>query len=239
MIQRFILKLKHRCFEKENKLDWEDVGSHNPLVVEGSIYKDSVKSQSDTVNFESLIVEPTDSSLPSIEIPALAVGLNHKSIPSSANKNTRQWITSFYNVFNEGDYITGYEMGQFYKHNQQMNGIVRSAVSSFFNKNIHRITKKGNRLVLHTSSPDGAHMGVKIPLLVSFSFHVADNSSIVFDDTFKSKEDKFKNWPMLPIEFEGIDIVQKKDTVPHKGYINNNSFFVNYPESTLNYKFKK
>ena len=213
-----------------NEEFYEDSSAFHPVYVKGTTYSDSMVVEKDT----SMIRKSRKK-----EVVYKGVELKYTDIPSSADKNTRQWLLALMASFNSKDYITGFEMARYYKQNHQMNSVVRSVISSFFKKNIHRITRESNRLVIHTVSPNGAEMKVKIPLLVSFSFKVADNASIHFQEVFRSAEPQFKNWPMLPIQFDGIDIVQKKDTIPSQGYINNNSYFVKYPESTLNYKFKK
>lgn len=160
-------------------------------------------------------------------------------IPPHGNLNTRQWIILFYKTFAEGDYISGTEMAAYYHTTTHLNHLSKSSIINFFENHIGRITKKGNRLLFTTIPKEGVINSVHIPLIVDLFYEIDNGASIAFHDTFVSHEGAFKDWPMLPIDIYGVTVVQKKDTIPNHGYLNNNAYFIDYPNSKLNYKIHK
>lgn len=165
--------------------------------------------------------------------------LKYTDLPvNRSNVYAREHIYKMYKSFGHNDYILGDELALYYKNRAEGHTVVNKLIATFVKNNIVRITKQDNGLVAQTVKEDGINNHFKIPMIMDVSLSLQNNASIKVDPAITSQEPLFKNCILLPLEMRGVTIIQEKDTMPRKGYVNGDFLFIDYPGSKLAYKIK-
>ena len=165
--------------------------------------------------------------------------LKYTDLPANRSEiYAREHIYNMYRAFRVNDYIVGEELALYYKNRSNGNGVVNQLIAAFVKNNIVRVIKLDHGLVAQTVKETGINNHFKIPMVMNVSLSLQNNASIKVDRIITSNEPLFKNCVLLPLEMNGVTIIQHNDTVPRKGYVNGDFLFVDYPSSKMAYKLK-
>lgn len=206
------------------------VSSVFPIIVDPNAPASTTTTTVDPVTGAVTVVPPT----------AAAVGRQLKPSDFHINHklNARLRFGNFLNTFKEGDYVTGMDLAILYGNDKEINTVVRKIVVKYFHDNIDYIQRKNGELIINTVDQKPAVTRIHVPLLIDMNLTINHGSKIILGKTFVSKESKFNNIWMLPLNLQDIEVKQSNDPMPSQGYVSGDNFYTNYPGSLDCYKLK-
>lgn len=152
--------------------------------------------------------------------------------------NSRIRLTTFYSQFNDGDYITGTEFANLYRRDPTINKLTKSTICGFIEKNISKLIKNKNTLLIETKKPEGIHTKIKIPFVEDLRINIDNGAEVEIGEVFTSKSPIFNKSVLLPIEIKGIHIVHNGVIFPVSGYISGDYYFIDYSNTKMAYKLR-
>ncbi len=175
-----------------------------------------------------------------VEIDQLPIGrsLTANHFPDMHAFNSRVKITTFFKTFSNGDFITGAEISKLYKRDPTISKLAKATICNFVEKNISKITRIDNSLIISTVQDEGIHTKIKIPFVEDLRINIANGSSIDIGETFASKETKFYKSILMPVKLNSIDIMHNGEAFPKKGYISGDFYFIEYSRTKMAYKIR-
>ncbi|MCU0415811.1 MAG: hypothetical protein MUE33_01385 [Cytophagaceae bacterium] len=164
--------------------------------------------------------------------------LRYQELPLHNLPNKRLQFSAFFRAFKSGDYIEGKELAAYYANDKTLNFITRKTVSNYVEKNIRRVTRKENSLLIETLSPIGISTKISIPLIEKMEIKISNGATINFGKTVQSKEILFKNALLLPIQTTGLQIISGGTAIPASGFVSGDFYFTEYAKTKGGYSLK-
>lgn len=174
-----------------------------------------------------------------IELPVKKIigkELRAADFHSNYTANARIRLSGFYNTFKNGDYISGKEFAQIYRKDPHLNKIEKSTICSFIEKDIDRISRYNNVLVIHTVKENGIHTKFKIPFVQDLRIDIENGATVEIGETFSSTEITFLKTILMPIKLNDISILHNGEEFPKSGFISGDYYFIDYSKSKMAYK---
>lgn len=164
--------------------------------------------------------------------------LKYQELPLHNLPNKRLQFSAFFSVFSQGDYIDGKELAAYYWNDKNLNYITRKTISSYIEKNIKKLTRVGNSLIIETNNSNGVDTKISIPLIEKMHIMIEDSATINFGNTIQSKELLFKNALLLPVQTKGIRVISNDNLIPSKGFVSGDFYFTEYAASKGGFSLK-
>lgn len=164
--------------------------------------------------------------------------IKYQELPLHNLPNKRIQFSTFFRTFNPGDYINGKELAAYYWNDKNLNYVTRKTVSSYVEKNIKKLTRIENTLIIETNSTNGIDTKVSIPFIEKMHMMIQDSATITFGNTIQSKETLFKNALLLPIQTTGITVISNGNLIPPNGFVSGDFYFTEYAASKGGFSLK-
>ncbi|WP_299252943.1 hypothetical protein [uncultured Cytophaga sp.] len=152
--------------------------------------------------------------------------------------NSRIRLNAFFDQFQDGDYMTGFEFSNLYRRDPTINKLTKSTICGFIEKNIRILVKTKNTFTIETLDTAGIHTKIKIPFVEDLRINISNGAKIHIGKTFTSTEKIFNKSVLLPIQLEGINILHNRQKFPISGYVSGDYYFINYSKSKMAYKLR-
>jgi hypothetical protein len=223
-----LIQSKTKLSKEKNKtigLQDTTVTSSNNSNSNSNSYSYSYSSSSKKKN--NLIVSKTNKGL----------SLKYQELPLHNLPNKRLQFSAFFSEFSQGDYIDGKELAAYYWNDKNLNYITRKTISSYIEKNIKKLTRVRNYLIIETNSSNGVDTKISIPLIEKMHIMIEDSATINFGNTLQSKELLFKNALLLPVQTKGR-VISNDNLIPSKGFVSGDFYFTEYAASKGGFSLK-
>ncbi len=147
-------------------------------------------------------------------------------------KNMRLMLQDYESIFKENDYITGEQLAIFIHNKSTASNSVKKLTRWFITRNIDKIERSDKNLLIRTKDNKNIDQKLHIPGLVNVRLKINDKTTIALGNSFQSTIDPFNKRYMLPIDIDGIEIVNQGNQINLKGFVCGDLLYTNYPETT-------